>query len=86
MAVGRVELQLWRDSTMAGGGGNGQCALTKTQSVQPRGGGGRGEHGGAADRLAVAFLWRRVSQAMAERFGTAAAAAVTKEGDKGNEK
>ena len=56
VAVGRVELQLRRDSTMAGGGGNGQCALTKTQSVQPRGGGGRGEHGGAADRLAVAFL------------------------------
>ena len=61
LVAGRVELQLWRDPVMAGGGGNSQCALTKTQSAQLRGGGGRGGHGGAIDELAVVFLQRRAS-------------------------
>ena len=56
--VGRVELQLRREPVMAGGGGNGQCALTKTQTAQLRGGGCRGGHGRAIDELAVAFLRR----------------------------
>ena len=30
VVVGRVELQLRRDPVMAGGGGNSQCALTKS--------------------------------------------------------
>jgi len=38
-----------------GSGGNGECALTKPQSTQLRGG-GRGEHGEAMDELADAFL------------------------------
>jgi len=50
---------------MAGGGGNGQCALTKTQSAQLRGGGGRGGQGGAMDELAVTFLRWRASLEMA---------------------
>ena len=58
VVVGRVELQLRRDPVMAGGGGNGQCALTKTQTAQLRGGGCRGGHGRAIDELAVAFLRR----------------------------
>ena len=45
--VGRVELQLRRDPVMAVVVENGKCALTKTQSARLRGGGGRGEHGGA---------------------------------------
>ena len=58
VVVGRVELQLRRDPVMAGGGGNGQCALTKTQTARLRGGGCRGGHGRAIDELAVAFLRR----------------------------
>ena len=61
VVVGRIELQLRRDPVMAGGGGNGQCALTKTQSARLRGGGGRGEHGGAIDELADMFLPLRAS-------------------------
>ena len=51
VVVGRVELQLRRDPVMAGGGGNGQCALTKTQLARLRGGGGRGEHGRAMAKM-----------------------------------
>ena len=47
VVVGRVELQLRRDLAMAGGGGNGQCALTKTQTAQRRGGRVEGDYGGA---------------------------------------
>ena len=46
VVVGRVELQLWRDLAMVGGGGNGQCALTKTQTAQRRGGRTEGDYGG----------------------------------------
>ena len=47
VVVGRVELQLRREPVMAGGGGNGQCALTKTQTAQRRGGRVEGDYGGA---------------------------------------
>ena len=48
-------------SRHGGGGGNGECALTKTQSTRLRGGGDRGEHGEAMDELADVFLRWRVS-------------------------
>ena len=49
-------------SRHGGGGGNGECALTKTQSTRLRGGGDRGEHGEAMDELADMFLqWRASS-------------------------
>ena len=61
VVVGCMERQLRRGPVMAGGGGNGQCALTKTQSAWLRGGGGRGEHDGAIDELGDVFLRRRAS-------------------------
>ena len=52
-------LELRRGRAHGGDGGSGQCALTKTQSAQLRGGGGRGGHGRAMVELAVVFLrWR----------------------------
>ena len=53
-------------SRHGGGGGNGECALTKTQSTRLRGGGDRGEHGEAMDELAVAFLQWRASSSSSE--------------------
>ena len=67
VVVGRVELQLWRDLAMAGGGGNGQCALTKTQMAQRRGGRAEGDYGGAGTVAiarrgrALCCQWRRRS-------------------------
>ena len=53
-------------SRHGGGGGNGECALTKTQSTRLRGGGDRVEHGEAMDELADMFLWWRASSSSSE--------------------
>jgi len=47
--------------------------LTKAQSTWLRGGGDRGDHGGASSEMAGAFLQRRASEAKAEQWRAAAA-------------
>ena len=53
--------------------GNVEFALTTAQSSWLRGGGGRGDHGGASSEMAGAFLQRRASEAKAEQWRAAAA-------------
>jgi len=56
--------------------GNDGFILTKAQSTWLRGGGDRGDHGGASSEMAGAFLQRRASEAKAEQWRAAALSAV----------
>ena len=51
VVVGRGELRSGEVRPWKRWRKKGQCALTETQSVQPRGGGGRGEHGRAVMKM-----------------------------------
>ena len=56
--------------------GNDGFILTKAQSTWLRGGGDRGDHGGASSEMAGAFLQRRASEAKAEQWRAAVLSAV----------
>ena len=68
-----MERQLRRTSAMAVVEEVDGFILTKAQLTWLRGGGDRGDHGGASSKMAGAFLQRRTSEAKAEQWRTAAA-------------